>query len=835
LANDSDLDGDTISIQSFTQPTSGTVTQNPDGTLRYTPDDDFNGTDSFTYTITDGNGGTDTATVNLTVNPQNDPPVAVDDSKTTNEDVAVDIDVLANDSDLDGDTISIQSFTQPTSGTVTQNPDGTLKYTPDDDFNGTDSFTYTITDGNGGTDTATVTLAVTPDEVAVATLIPGDDTVYESALDGGSGLPEGVADLHADGFIDISAQQGDFAAIRIGGSTGSIITLAMLETLETDQVAIPVLLSDVEYGSMVLTSYDSATGRIGWRYTLESVVDNNDASEIPPGGVATDLQDITDFTVELSDDGVNWSDPVTAEIIVIDDSPVGSVDPGQTVTVSAPDNSQTSGEIFNWTTGADGFFSISGGNVSAVIDEAQTTESQVVVLLYDLNGVLVGQLTLSPDGEDQLEVYDRPGDVTAVDLSTSGAVAGGPDGSYVLTSAAGLTTEVTGNGLDVNPSKRGWAIKDNQIDSDEAITFSFSGTEVQAFQFTIQGMTGGGDKAAIIDVTVNFVGGTSQEISGIEVSDGYTFVSTAHAIGTASNIESVTITNAEAAPEKNAFRIDNVIATAVSTQDPADLTLDFTLNVTDNDGDTASQDFSITLRGSEDGDIVIETNAPIAIDLDDDGVEYLGREEGVVFTDQSTGESVNTAWVGPDDGLLVIDANNSGTIDESREYVFTEWSETAETDMEAIAEVFDTNQDGVLDAQDDQWDQFRVWQDKDSDGQTDQGELVSLDDLMIESIDLTYVADSQQGTAADGDVVIHGQSAVTYADGSTGVAEDVSFAISEADLLNTEELLLNEAAGDSVAAAPNADAATADSTPDLSGADVDLQSLLPKVDDNGNV
>jgi len=55
------------------------------------------------------------------------------------------------------------------------------------------------------------------------------------------------------------------------------------------------------------------------------------------------------------------------------------------------------------------------------------------------------------------------------------------------------------------------------------------------------------------------------------------------------------------------------------------------------------------------------------------------------------------------------------------------------------------------------------------------------------------------------------------------------------NLLNTEELLLNEAAGDSVAAAPNADAATADSTPDLSGADVDLQSLLPKVDDNGNV
>jgi hypothetical protein len=169
LLNDSILPdiGETLVITGVTQGANGTVAILGGGTaVSYTPNGNFFGVDSFTYTISDGNGGTATAAVNVNVSPANDPPVTSDDSATVGEDSgASPIDVLLNDSfapDV-GETLTITGVTQGASGTVSITGGGTgVTYTPNANFFGADSFTYTISDGNGATAIATVNVNVTP-------------------------------------------------------------------------------------------------------------------------------------------------------------------------------------------------------------------------------------------------------------------------------------------------------------------------------------------------------------------------------------------------------------------------------------------------------------------------------------------------------------------------------------------------------------------------------------------------------------------------------------------------------------------------------------------------
>ena len=159
LANDSDVDLDTLTVTAFTQGGSGTVTCTTAGVCTYTPGANFQGSDSFTYTVSDGSGGSDTATVAVTVTPVNDGPVAVADSDTTDYASPVTIDVVANDTDVDGDTLTVTGSTTPAHGTVSC-AGTTCTYTPDAGFSGTDAFTYTVSDPSGATDTTTVAVVV---------------------------------------------------------------------------------------------------------------------------------------------------------------------------------------------------------------------------------------------------------------------------------------------------------------------------------------------------------------------------------------------------------------------------------------------------------------------------------------------------------------------------------------------------------------------------------------------------------------------------------------------------------------------------------------------------
>ena len=165
LANDEDADGEQLTITAVTQGDDGIVTIAANGaTVTYTPNAGFTGSDEFTYTVSDGTDQ-DTATVMVSVTapppPTNNDPMAADDEADTDEGTSVMISVLANDSDADGDSLTIMSVTQGNDGSVVIADDGmSVTYRPNAGFTGEDQFMYTVSDGDGGTDTATVMVDV---------------------------------------------------------------------------------------------------------------------------------------------------------------------------------------------------------------------------------------------------------------------------------------------------------------------------------------------------------------------------------------------------------------------------------------------------------------------------------------------------------------------------------------------------------------------------------------------------------------------------------------------------------------------------------------------------
>ena len=160
LANDTDGDGDALTVSAVGAPSHGSATAQPNGTIRYVPAADYHGPDTFGYSVSDGHGGTDDGAVTITVTAANDPPTAADDVATTAYQTAVSVPVLANDSDPDGDPLSVVSVGAAGHGVVSIGPGGGVTYTPATGYSGPDSFAYTAGDGHGGTDTATVAVTV---------------------------------------------------------------------------------------------------------------------------------------------------------------------------------------------------------------------------------------------------------------------------------------------------------------------------------------------------------------------------------------------------------------------------------------------------------------------------------------------------------------------------------------------------------------------------------------------------------------------------------------------------------------------------------------------------
>ncbi|MEZ6070515.1 MAG: cadherin-like domain-containing protein [Pirellulales bacterium] len=214
----------TLSISDHTQPAGGTLTYNGDGTFTFAPNENYHGSEMFEYTVVDEHGASVTIAATVTVTSVNDAPDAVDDVYTTDEDTPLTTgNVLTNDTDLDGDTLTVDSFTQPAHGSVTYNGDGTFTYTPADNYHGDDSFTYTVSDGHGGIDTATIDLTV---DAVNDTLVDAgvDQVVSEGAL------VELSASVHDD-VVDVD--WNDVAIESFGGAQDVSATVAIEDGGET--------------------------------------------------------------------------------------------------------------------------------------------------------------------------------------------------------------------------------------------------------------------------------------------------------------------------------------------------------------------------------------------------------------------------------------------------------------------------------------------------------------------------------------------------------------------------------------------------------------------------
>lgn len=169
--------------------------------------------------------------------------------------------------------------------------------------------------------------------------------------------------------------------------------------------------------------------------------------------------------------------------------------------------------------------------------------------------------------------------------------------------------------------------------------------------------------------------------------------------------------------------------------------------------------------------VEVKGTAPIALDLNGNGLEFVPRSStGATFDLNGTGTPEPTAWLAAGDGWLFIDRVAGGQVTRS-ELSFVTLAPTADSDLEALRIVFDSNDDNVLDSLDAEWSNFKIWQDLNQDGISTTDEIMSLDAAGIVSIGL--ISDGQPYTAVSGAVTVLGQSSFVRSDGSTGIVGDV--------------------------------------------------------------
>ncbi|MBE9063540.1 S-layer family protein [cf. Phormidesmis sp. LEGE 11477] len=407
LDNDSDIDGDDLIVESVTQGSNGTVDINADGTVSYTPNANFNGSDNFTYEVSDGEL-TDTATVAITVEPVNDAPTATDDSATTNEDVAVSIDVLDNDSDLDGDDLSVESVTQGSNGTVNINADSTVSYTPNAGFDGSDTFECTVSDGEL-TDTATVEVTVIDDGISPPVATADSATTNEDTAVSIDVLDNDI-DADGDNLNVESVTQGSNGTVDVNADGTVSYT------------------PNADFNGSDSFTYEVSNGELSDTATVDITVEPiNDAPTANADSATTD-EDVAVSIDVLSNDSDVDGDSLDIDSFIQADN--------GTVTINADD-------ILTYTpnagfSGSDSFeYTVSDGEL---IDTATVQVTVDNVVVENPPTAVVDSATTNENVAVSIDVLDNDSDldgdglsVESVTQGSNGSVAINPDGTVTYT------------------------------------------------------------------------------------------------------------------------------------------------------------------------------------------------------------------------------------------------------------------------------------------------------------------------------------------------------------------------------------------------------------------
>ncbi|EJE4730177.1 tandem-95 repeat protein [Vibrio parahaemolyticus] len=651
LGNDTfEGDGKVVSLDTNNGPANGTVSVNPDGSVTYTPDDNYHGTDSFTYIVTSG-GVSESTTVSVDVTPVNDAPVAKDDIATTQEDTAVTIDVLPNDSDVDGDKLSIESASVPKEQGTVEVVNGKLVFTPAENFNGDAEITYTVTDGQL-TDEAKVTVTVNPVNDAPIIKVDAVESITEDAVSTDTVVATlEVADTDTpEDQLTVSLENNSNGYFVLVGNEVKL-TQVGVDAVNNDELNLKGLTISASVSDGVNPTASDSDSLIVNRVNDAPTVENAIADQVLSEDFDTytiDLNEVfkdTDSSLEFSVSGNN-SIQISIVSGVATITPTADWNGKETITFTAKD---PSGESISQTVN----FSVAPV-ADIVADNATVVEDTPTIIK------VLGNDTF--EGDDQvvsLDTNNGPANGT-VSVNPDGSVTYTPNDNYhgtdsftYIVTSGGVSESTTVN-VDVTPVNDAPVAKDDiaTTQEDTAVTIDALPNDTDA----------DGDKLSIESASVPKDQGTVEVVDGklvftpAENFNGDAEITYAVTDGQLTDEAKVTVTvnPVNDAPIIKVDAVESITEDAVSTD-----TVVATLEVADTD--TPEDQLTVSLENNSNGYFVLVGNE---VKLTQVGVDAVNNDElnlkGLTIS-ASVSDGVNPT-ASDSDSLIVNRVNDAPTI-----------------------------------------------------------------------------------------------------------------------------------------------------------------------------